>query len=106
MKLYWNQISTATKVQILISEYVHSGKLEVIEEMPQVHELEDELGKRGVIWDRNFDMMGSEHLYIESAIVHVDTYFRANKAKLGILRLFAVKCSAYTDTKARALCMR
>jgi arginine decarboxylase-like protein len=76
MKLYGNQISSATKVQILISQYLHLGKLEVIEDwvgMRQVHELEEELSKRGVIWDRNCDMMGSEHLYIESAIVNVDT---------------------------------
>jgi hypothetical protein len=76
MKLYWNQINTATKVQILILESVHLRKLEVIEDwvgMRQVHELQEELTKRDVMWDRNCEMMGSEHLYIESAIVNVDT---------------------------------
>jgi hypothetical protein len=76
MKLYWNQINTATEVQILILEYVHLRKLEVIEDwvgMRQVHELQEELTKRDVMWDRNCEMMGSEHLYIESAIVNVDT---------------------------------
>jgi hypothetical protein len=90
MKLYWNLLSTPTKVRILVSEYVHSRKLGVIEDWVrkrQVHTLEEELARRGVIWDRNRDPTGSEHLYIESVAVHVDTYFRAKKAKLGALRL-------------------
>jgi hypothetical protein len=89
MKVYWEQIHEEIKLQIVISEYVHLKKLDVIEnwvKMHQVRELEGELVKRGVIWDRNRDLLGSEHLYVESAIVHVDTYFRTNKAKLGALQ--------------------
>jgi len=92
VKVYWKQIGEEVKLQILISEYVHLKKLDVIEnwvKMHQVRELEEELVKRGVIWDRNRDLLGSEHLYVDSAIVHVDTYFRANKAKLGALQLFS-----------------
>jgi hypothetical protein len=89
-RLSWSDLSAPTKVQILVSEYVHLGKLGVIEDWvrrPQVRALEEELARRGVIWDLNGDPTGSEHLYIESAALHVDTYFRANKAKLGALRL-------------------
>ena len=89
-KLSWSRLSTPTKVRILVSEYVHLRKLGVIEDWvrrPQVRALEEELARRGVIWDLNEDPTGSEHLYIESAALHVDTYFRANKAKLGALRL-------------------
>jgi hypothetical protein len=92
VKVYWKQIGEEVKLQILISEYVHLKKLDVIEnwvKMHQVRELEEELVKRGVIWDRNRDLLGSEHLYVDSAIVHVDTYFRANQAKLGALQLFS-----------------
>jgi hypothetical protein len=92
VKVYWKQIGEEVKLQILISEYVHLKKLDVIEswvKMHQVRELEEELVKRGVIWDRNRDLVGSEHLYVESAIVHVDTFFRANQAKLGALQLFS-----------------
>ena len=95
-----------TKVRILVSEYVHLRKLGVIEDWvrrPQVRALEEELARRGVIWDLNGDPTGSEHLYIESAALHVDTYFRANKAKLGALRLLqaqpliSLKCSACAE---------
>lgn len=92
VKVYWKQMSEEVKLQILISEYVHLKKLDVIEnwvKMHQVRELEEELVNRGLIWDRNLDLLGSEHLYVESAIVHVDTYFRATNAKLGALQLFS-----------------
>ena len=115
-KLSWSDLSAPTKVQILVSEYVHLGKLGVIEDWvrrPQVRALEEELARRGVIWDLNGDPTGSEHLYIESAALHVDTFFRANKAKLGALRLLqgetpliSLKCSACADANAGALRMR
>ena len=103
-KLSWSRLSTPTKVRILVSEYVHLRKLGVIEDWvrrPQVRALEEELARRGVIWDLNSDPTGSEHLYIESAALHVDTDFRANKAKLGALRLLQgetpLKCSACAE---------
>jgi hypothetical protein len=106
-KLSWGDLSAPTKVRILVSEYVHLGKLGVIEDWVgrrQVRALEEELARRGGIWDLNRDPTGSEHLYIESAALHVDTYFRANKAKLGALRLLqgetsliSPKCSACAD---------
>ena len=104
MKLYWKQLHEETKLQILISEYVHLKKLDVIEnwvKLHQVRELEEELVKRGVIWDRNCDLQGSEHLYVESAIVHVDTYFRAHNAKLGALRLFSLEHPAGAISRLR-----
>jgi hypothetical protein len=109
-RLSWSDLSAPTKVQILVSEHVHLGKLGVIEDWvrrPQVRALEEELARRGVIWDLNGDPTGSEHLYIESAALHVDTYFRANKAKLGALRLLqaqpliSLKCSACAEFGAR-----
>jgi hypothetical protein len=103
MKVYWNHMHTTAKVNILISEYTDFGKLDVIEhwvQTRQILELEQELAKRGVVWDRNWDILGSEHLYIDSAIVHVDTHFRAGKARLGVLRLLSVNCAAHMDAKA------
>ncbi len=86
----WRRLGTPTKVRILVSEHVHLGKLGVIEawvRTRQVHALEASLARRGAIWDRNREVAGSEHLYIESAVLHVDTYFRASKAARGALRL-------------------
>jgi hypothetical protein len=103
MKVYWNQMHTTTKVGILISEYTDLGKLDAIEDWVQtcqVHELEHELAKRGFRWDRNCDILGSEHLYIESAIVHIDTHVRARKVQIGVLRLLAAKHAAHVDAKA------
>jgi hypothetical protein len=60
-KLSWSQLSMPTKVRILVPEYVHLRKLGVIEDWvrrPQVHALEEELARRGVIWDLNGDPTG------------------------------------------------
>ena len=103
MKVYWNHMHATAKVSILVSEHMDLGKLDVIEhrvQARQIHELEQELAKRGVAWDRNWDILGSEHLCIDSAIVHVDTHFRAGKARLGVLRLLSVNCAAHMDAKA------
>ncbi len=94
---------TTAKVEIIISEYTDSSRLDVIEhwvQTRQIHELEQELAKRGVAWDRNCAFLGSEHLYMDSATVHVDTHFRAGEVKRGVLRLLPVKYAAHTDAKA------
>jgi hypothetical protein len=103
MKVYWNHMHTTAKVNILISEYTDFGKLDVIEhwvQTRQILDLEQELAKRGVAWDRDCDISGSEHLYIDSAIVHVNTHFRAGKVRLGVLRLLSVKYAAHIDANA------
>jgi hypothetical protein len=106
MKVYWNQMHTTAKVEILVSEYTDSGKLDVVEhwmQTRQIHELEQELAKRGVAWDRNCDILGSEHLYMDSASVHVDTHFRAGKVKRGVSRLLSVKRAGATAEERAAV---
>ncbi len=94
---------TTAKVNILVSDYTDFGKLDVIEhwvQTRQILELEQELAKRGVVWDRDCDIFGSAHLYIDSAIVHVDAHCRAGKARLGVLRLLSGKYAARIDANA------
>ena len=77
MKLYWNDLSDTTQVSVWVSEYVHMKKIEEIEKwvaLCETHLIEEELFQRGVLWDRNREFLGSEHLYLESAVYHIETY--------------------------------
>jgi hypothetical protein len=88
MKLYWDDLSDITQASVLVSEYVHMRKIEDIEKWVALHEahmIEDELSRRGVLWDRNHEFLGSEHLYLESAVYHVETYARARKLAFKVI---------------------
>jgi len=97
MKLYWNDLSDTTQVSVLVSEYVHMKKIEEIEKwvaLCETHLIEEELFQRGVLWDRNHEFLGSEHLYLESAVYHIETYARARKLTFKVIDMLRKKSSA------------
>ena len=99
MKLYWDELADTTQVYVLISEYVHLKNIEELERLVlqgAAEVIEDKLLQRGVIWDRNHEFMGSEHLYIDSAVYHVQTYARARRLSSKVVYLLRNAPSART----------
>ena len=99
MKLYWDELADTTQVYVLISEYVHLKNIEELERLVlqgATEVIEDKLLQRGVIWDRNHEFMGSEHLYIDSAVYHVETYARARRLSSTVVYLLRNAPSART----------
>ena len=102
IKLYWKQIHEETKLRILISEYVHLKKLDVLEnwvKMHQVRELEEELVKRGVIWDRNCDLLGSQSIFTSSLQLYMWILISA-------LTMRSLAPCSYSWTNPRPVMMR
>ena len=102
MKVYWEQIHEEIKLQIVISEYVHLKKLDVIEnwvKMHQVRELEEELVKRGVIWDRNCDLLGSQSIFTSSLQLYMWILISA-------LTMRSLAPCSYSWTNPRPVMMR
>ncbi len=100
MKLYWADLSDTTQVSVWVSEYVHMKKIEEIERLVALCEIdmiEEELCRRGVLWDRNSEFLGSEHLYIESAVYHIDTYARARRLTFKVIDMRRKMSSARKD---------
>ena len=103
MKLYWNDLSDTTQVSVWVSEYVHMKKIEEIEKwvaLCETHLIEEELFQRGVLWDRNREFLGSEHLYLESAVYHIETYARARKLTFKLIDILRKKSSVHKDLVA------
>ncbi len=100
MKLYWDDLSDTTQVSVWVSEYVHMKKIEEIEKLVALYEtdmIEEELCRRGVLWDRNREFLGSEHLYIESAVYHIETYARARRLTFKVIDILRKMSSAHKD---------
>lgn len=90
MKMLWDELDNYIKVSVWLSECAHLEHLPKIEELVasnKVDVIEAQLRERGQIWNLNKDVYGSEDLYIETALHHVETFYKAKNLRKRVLSL-------------------
>ena len=101
--MYWDELSDTAKVSVWVSEHVHMERIEELERLVALCEtdaIETELCRRGVLWDKNHEFRGAEHLYIESAVYHVDTYARARRLTFRLIDMLRKSTEVRKDLTA------
>lgn len=92
--MLWDEMDNFIRVSVWLSEYTHMHHLWKVSRLVHFKEkaaIEAEIHERGVIWNRNKDVWGSEDLYIETAINHVETLPKAKTLRLQVISLLEQK---------------